>query len=87
MMGYYANQRTEQALIRYEKLAKSLNMTLTQLSLAFVNDRPFVGSNIIGATSMEQLAENISSAHLSLPEDALNEIDQIFIDFPNPGNY
>ena len=47
-------------------LAKKNNMSLTELSLAFVNQRPFVTSNIIGATTMDQLKENIGSIHVEL---------------------
>ena len=33
---------------------------------AFVNDRPFVTSNIIGATTMDQLKENIDSIDIEI---------------------
>ena len=35
-------------------LAKEINITMVQLAQAFVNSRPFVTSNIIGATTMDQ---------------------------------
>ncbi len=59
-------------------------MTLTELSLAFVNQRPFVTSTIIGATSMEQLQENIGSIEISLSEGTLKEIDSLQDLMPNP---
>ena len=51
---------------------------------AFVNDRPFVTSNIIGATSMDQLRENIDSINLTLSEDILESIQEIHSGDPNP---
>ena len=59
-------------------------MSLTELSLAFVNQRPFITSNIIGATTMDQLKENIGSIQFDLSDDLLKEIDQIQNLQPNP---
>ena len=50
----------------YYKLAKDNKMTMVQLAQSFVNSRPFVTSNIIGATTMEQLKENIDSINIEL---------------------
>ncbi|AMC11319.1 aldo/keto reductase [Lutibacter profundi] len=69
---------------KYADLAKELNISLAQLSLAFVTQQPFVTSNIIGATSMEQLKENISSIHVKLTEETLKKIDEIQELQPNP---
>jgi aryl-alcohol dehydrogenase-like predicted oxidoreductase len=54
------------------------------MSLAFVTDQPFVTSNIIGATTMTQLRENIDSASLTLSEEILDEIDAVHKQFSNP---
>jgi aryl-alcohol dehydrogenase-like predicted oxidoreductase len=59
-------------------------MSLTTMALAFVNDRPFVTSNIIGATTMDQLKENISSSKTSLDEEILKGINQIQEQQPDP---
>ncbi|KWR88656.1 hypothetical protein RM96_18715 [Cupriavidus sp. IDO] len=55
-----------------------------QFALAFVNTRPFVTSNLIGATSLEQLRENIASIDVKLPAEALAEIDALQKEQPNP---
>ena len=57
---------------------------MTQLSLAFVNDRPFVTSNIIGATTIDQLKENIDSTDVKLSDDIISEINQVNNKIPNP---
>ena len=80
---YSSNQATL-ATKKYLELAEENNMSLAQMSLAFVNQRPFVTSNIIGATNLEQLKENIGSINLDLNEDILNKIDEIHAVIPNP---
>jgi len=54
------------------------------MALAFVNQQPFVTSNIIGATTLEQLDSNIASAELKLSEELLAGIEAIHKDHPNP---
>ena len=54
------------------------------MALAFVNERPFVTSNIIGATSIEQLTENIESVNISLSEEVLRSIEKVHAEMPNP---
>jgi aryl-alcohol dehydrogenase-like predicted oxidoreductase len=83
----YSRYSNPQALFlteNYKELADRHGMSLTHLSLAFVNQRPFVTSNIIGATSLEQLKENISSIEIELSEELLTEIDRIQALQPNP---
>ena len=63
----------------YEKLENIPNF-----ANAFVNDRPFVTSNIIGATTMDQLKENIDSIDVTLSNDILKEIEDIHLYDPNP---
>jgi aryl-alcohol dehydrogenase-like predicted oxidoreductase len=45
---------------------------LTELSLAFIEQQPFVTSTIIGATTVEQLKENIDTIQVTLSEEVLN---------------
>ena len=54
------------------------------MALAFVNTRPFVTSNIIGATTMEQLKENIDSINVELSDEVLEGIEAIHNASPNP---
>ena len=80
----YHNDRSFAATREYLKIAKKHNLSLTQMSLAFVNDRSFVTSNIIGATKMEQLEENIASIDVQLSDEILGEINAVHLDNPNP---
>jgi aryl-alcohol dehydrogenase-like predicted oxidoreductase len=83
-MRQYLGDEAVFATKKYLELAKKNNLSLTQMSLAFVNQQPFVTSNIIGATTMDQLKENIASIHVILTEEILQEIDTINELQPNP---
>jgi aryl-alcohol dehydrogenase-like predicted oxidoreductase len=65
-------------------LAREFGLTPAQFALAFVNSRPFVTSNLIGATSMAQLQENIASVDVKLSPEALAKIDELHELQPNP---
>ena len=80
----YSNARGTQATARYAALASEHGLTPTALALAFVNSRPFLTSNIIGATSLEQLGENIDAAEVRLGNDVLAAIESIHEAYPYP---
>ncbi len=77
-------KRGEIAIESYFKLAKKYGIPPSTFANSFVNDRPFVTSNIIGATTMTQLKENIDSINLTLSNEILNEIENIHLSDPNP---
>lgn len=68
----------------YFALAEQLGISPATLALAFVNQRPFLTSNIIGATTMAQLRECIDSIEFTLTSDALKQIDEIHHFHMNP---
>ncbi|XUW89735.1 NADP(H)-dependent aldo-keto reductase [Burkholderia sp. M6-3] len=80
----YSKPQAIQATTRYVELAKRHRMSPAQLALAFVNSRPFVTSNLIGATSLDQLKENIASVDVKLSREVLDEIDALHQLQPNP---
>lgn len=80
----YSGEKAEEAAKHYLKIAEGNNMTLAQMSLAFVNQQPFVTSTIIGATNIEQLKENIDSIDVTLSEDVLQQIEEVHQVIPNP---
>mgnify|MGYP001172188893 CR=1 FL=1 len=77
-------KRGEIAISKYVQLAKKYNIPPSTFANSFVNDRPFVTSNIIGATTMSQLKENIDSIDLKLSKEILLEIENIHLSDPNP---
>jgi aryl-alcohol dehydrogenase-like predicted oxidoreductase len=80
----YSGDKATEATKRYMKIAEDNNLNLAQMYLAFVTDRPFMTSNIIGATSLEQLEENIDSANITLSDDILKAINEVHAEIPNP---
>lgn len=80
----YAGQRAEQATADYVALAREHGLDPAQMALAYVTGREFVTSNIIGATTMEQLAANIDSAEMALSDEVLAGIEAIHADNPDP---
>ena len=80
----YAHPNTMKAVEKYAALAQDNGLSLAQMSLAFINTRDFLTANIIGATSMQQLKENIDSIDIVLSEDIIKEIQKIHLEFPNP---
>ena len=74
---YTGSQMALDATQAYVELAQEFNLSPAQMALAFVNGRRFVGSNIIGATNLYQLKENIDSAAVSLSDELLGRIDEL----------
>jgi aryl-alcohol dehydrogenase-like predicted oxidoreductase len=80
----YTNPEAEAACQRYVDLAHQHGLDPAQMALAFVTAQPFVTSNIIGATSLEQLESNLKSSELTLSEEVLTAIEAIHRSQPNP---
>ncbi len=77
MRGRYSNQHAENAVLEYQKIAIKYNLNLTQMAINFVTKQNFVTSNIIGATSISQLEENINSIDCVLNDEVVNEIEKV----------
>ena len=83
-MSRYNNNQVNSAVEKYAAIANKYNLSLTQMALAFVNQQVFVTSNIIGATNLNQLKENIESINITLSKEVLNDIENVFVVHPNP---
>lgn len=82
--GRYNKPNVEQAVATYAQLAKQHGLTPTELALGFTYNHWCVGSTIIGATSMEQLKENLAAGEVALPTEVVAEIERIHLRFTNP---
>ncbi|MBF2719284.1 aldo/keto reductase [Psychrobacter sp. NG254] len=80
----YTNEEAISATEQYAKIAADAGLDMAQMSLAFVNSRHFVTSNIIGATTLEQLKSNIDSVNVTLTADVLEAIEAVHTQHPNP---
>ena len=82
--GRYNKPNTSKAVEAYAALARQHGLTQATLALAFGYGRWCVTSNIIGATTLEQLKENIAAADVTLSPEILAAIEQIHLEYPNP---
>lgn len=85
-MSRYLKSLASEAVKEYADLAHRHGLTPAQLALSFTRDRPFVTSSIIGATSMEQLRENISVFTMNRPlsSEVMSGIEEIFARHRDP---
>ena len=84
MVQYLNNVSYENYLGSALKIAEASGMSLAEMSLAWVSSRPFVTSNIIGATNMDQLKENIGSIQIELEDSIIEAIEEVHKVIPNP---
>ncbi|WP_045860660.1 NADP(H)-dependent aldo-keto reductase [Teredinibacter purpureus] len=80
----YGKANVEDAIGAYVCLARDHALNPAQMALAYVNSRDFVTSNIVGATSVEQLACNLESVELTLSDEVIVAIEAIHQRYPNP---
>ncbi len=80
----YSKPQVEKAAAEYIGLARQHGLSPATMALAFVNQQPFVTSNLIGATTLELLKENIESVDVTLSEDLLKSIRDVHLRYPNP---
>ena len=80
----YGKPNVNEAVQAYCELARNAGMAPATLALAFVRSKWFVSSTIIGATTMEQLRQNVDSVDVELSADILREIESIHARYPNP---
>lgn len=80
----YSSAQSAEATRLYQEIAHKHGLTLTQMALAFVTQQAFVTSTIIGATTMEQLKENIATIDVVLSDEILKEIEAVQALIPDP---
>lgn len=80
----YDKTNVNSAVQAYVNIAHKHGLTPAQLALAYARSRWFVSSTIIGATSLEQLRENLSSVNVNLSEEIIAEINEVHALYPNP---
>jgi aryl-alcohol dehydrogenase-like predicted oxidoreductase len=80
----YTNENCFKATKLYQDLAAKNNLTLAEMSLAFVNQQQATMATIIGATNLEQLKNNIDAFDIILSEEIISEIEKIHEQIPNP---
>ena len=77
MRSRYSGSHTEKAVTEYKRISDKYGLSLTQMALNFVTKQNFVTSNIIGATNLKQLKENVESIRCELNKEILDEINKV----------
>ncbi len=80
----YSSEQCKRATKLYNEIAVNNNLSLTELSLAFIDQQQFVTSTIIGATTIAQLEQNINTHKILLSEQIINQINEVQNLIPNP---
>ncbi len=80
----YDSTQAREAAQAYNALARQYQLSPTQLALAWVNQKSYVASNIMGATTIAQLKENIASVEVTLSDELLQAVERIHQQWPNP---
>ncbi len=75
---------SHQAIAAYKEVADANNLSLVQLSLAWVYQLAGVTSTIIGATSMAQLKEDIDAYEIALSDEIVQQVAAVIRRFPQP---
>lgn len=68
----------------YVTVAREVGLDPAQMALAFVNSRPFVTSNLIGATNLDQLRTDIASLDVRITPELEERIDAVHLVHSNP---
>ncbi|XP_051129720.1 uncharacterized protein LOC127250460 [Andrographis paniculata] len=86
-MERYNKSLSKEATAVYLDVAKKHGLTLVELALAFARDQPFITSSIIGATSMDQLKQDLDAFLMTerpLAAEVLTDIDNTFKRYKDP---
>ncbi len=75
---------THEAIEAYYEVAKKHNLPLVEMALKWVYQFKGVTSTIIGATSRENLKQNINAYHLELSEEVMSDINTVIRKYPMP---
>lgn len=83
-MKRFRNSIATEATLKYRRIAEGAGLTLTQLSLAWCRSRWFIGSTIIGATSVEQLEEDLDAFAITLDTTTINAVNKVYARYRDP---
>ena len=83
-LARFSGENSINATDEYYEIANTFGLSLTEMAVSFVNSKEFVTSNIIGATNLNQLSENINSINKSLSTEILTSIDKVHTKYPDP---
>lgn len=78
--GYMARYRTLDSVectFELKKIAEKHGFTMVQMAIGYVTSRPFVTSTLVGATSVDQLRENLNALNTPLFTEVMNDLQEV----------
>ena len=78
MRDNLANAELMERVDRFVELARTAHLGVAQLALAALLQRTEVNTLIVGASSVEQLEENVTASGVTLTADQSDQIDELF---------
>lgn len=81
-LGPRNNKNVWPAIYKYCAIAKEYEMTLTQMSLAWIFSNPLLKAAIVGVTNAEQLKENLKFKFIN--NEIISKIQKVYKDYPLP---
>ncbi|MHA2020983.1 MAG: aldo/keto reductase family protein [Candidatus Thorarchaeota archaeon] len=79
----YLTEEVQEKIVKMTAIAESMNLSMTQLALAWILRRPEVSAALIGATKPEQVIENAEASDITLSKTTLDEIESILDNAPH----
>lgn len=83
-MKRFRSSLASAAIVDYERVADDAGISLTQLALAWCKSRWFMGSTIVGATSVAQLQENIEAFSVTLDQSVIDAVNKVYAKYRDP---
>ena len=83
-LGGRKTERAFEAVDAYLAIAQKHGLDPTQMALAWCKTRPFMGSIIFGATTMQQVDICLGAGDLELSQEVVDEINAAHRDHPMP---
>jgi aryl-alcohol dehydrogenase-like predicted oxidoreductase len=82
MIARWMRDEVLSAVQKLKPIAESVDLTLSQLSIAWVLQNSNVSSAIIGATKPSQIKENVKASGVKLSQATMREIDRVLGSLP-----
>jgi aryl-alcohol dehydrogenase-like predicted oxidoreductase len=80
----YNKPNVPPATKEYMHIALEAGLSPATMALAYARTRWFTSSVILGATTLDQLRENLDSADITLTTEILDKIEAVHRQYPNP---
>jgi aryl-alcohol dehydrogenase-like predicted oxidoreductase len=76
--------QSQDCVFEYKEIASRYGLTMAQLALGWVYSRPFVTSTIVGATSVDQLRENLDALNVPIFSNVVHDLSEVFMRYRDP---